>query len=122
MSCYRRGDVVIFSAPESCGTDPNTADTILKKRPWLVVSNDKANACSSNVVVVPLTSKVKRLDLPTHILLPTCGVLRVPSTALCEQLRTYIVDESCWKYVGTLPAGIMSQVDRALCNVFWVEN
>jgi len=53
--------------------------------PVVVVSNDVANAHSPLITVVPLTSQLRRFDLPTHILL--CGQgLRRDSMAMCEQM------------------------------------
>ena len=36
-------------------------------RPVLIVSNDKGNHSSSTVVVLPLTSQIKRSELPSHV-------------------------------------------------------
>lgn len=60
-------------------------------RPVLIVSNDAANEYSPVIAVVPLTTRMKRLDLSTHITLQGHG-LRYPSLALVEQLTT--IDKS----------------------------
>jgi len=36
-------------------------------RPVLIVSNDKGNHTSNTVVVLPLTSQIKRSELPSHV-------------------------------------------------------
>ena len=61
------------------------------KRPVVVVSNDTANRCSPIISVIPLTTNLGRMDLPTHTVLRS-RFLRRPSVALCEQIMT--VDKS----------------------------
>ena len=55
------------------------------RRPVIIVSNDAANKYSPTVTIVPLTSKVRKRCLPTHVSLCVAG-LPVRSLALCEQL------------------------------------
>jgi len=57
------------------------------RRPVVIVSNDAANLHSPVITVVPLTSKTKRGQLPTHVLLRGHG-LRCASVACCEQVMT----------------------------------
>lgn len=68
-------------------------------RPVLIVQNNIGNTFSSTVVVAPITSSVKRLNLPTHVMLhQSCG-LRSPSVAMLEQLRT-VDKKDLYKYLG----------------------
>lgn len=58
-------------------------------RPVIIVSNDVANLHSPTVTIVPLTSKIKKQNQPTHVLLKrrdTVGLNKL-SMALCEQVR-----------------------------------
>lgn len=57
------------------------------KRPVVVVSNDTANRYSPIISVIPLTTNLGRVDLPTHAVLRS-RFLRCTSIALCEQLTT----------------------------------
>ena len=57
------------------------------RRPVIVVSNDACNYYSSAITIVPLTSQLKKLNMPTHVLIQGNG-LEVPSMALCEQIMT----------------------------------
>lgn len=54
-------------------------------RPAVVFSNNVGNAHSPNVVVLPLTTSLKKTDQPTHVILDakSCG-LRYTSMVLCE--------------------------------------
>lgn len=61
-------------------------------RPVVIVSNDLANAHSPVITVVPLTSKLGKTALPTHVFLNN-RMLDRPSLALCEQILS--VDKAC---------------------------
>ncbi|WWR21055.1 type II toxin-antitoxin system PemK/MazF family toxin [Lachnospiraceae bacterium JLR.KK009] len=78
----RRGD--IFWA--ELGRD---ADGSLQAggRPVLVISNDKANEYSPIITIIPITSKMNKAKLPTHVLIEACGLTR-PSIALAEQITS----------------------------------
>lgn len=70
------------------------------RRPVIVVSNEVANKYSPIVSVIPLTSKVRKRRLPTHVSLCVAG-LPVRSLALCEQL-TVIDKRQLANRVGTI--------------------
>ena len=78
-----RGQIVMVDLP-NMGTSVQCG-----MRPCIVVSNNKANMYSPNVIVVPLTSRNKK-PLPTHYTMqPTrLNGLKVASTALAEQIIT----------------------------------
>ncbi len=57
-------------------------------RPVLVIQNNKGNKYSPTTIVVPITSKVDKRDLPTHVKLKTTKGLKKESIALVEQIRT----------------------------------
>ena len=78
-----RGDIIMVDLP-NMGTSVQCG-----MRPCIVVSNNKANMYSPNVIVVPLTSRNKK-PLPTHYTMqPTrLNGLKVASTALAEQIIT----------------------------------
>lgn len=55
-------------------------------RPVVVISNNKNNTFSNVVTVIPLTSKIKKTTLPTHVTI--CGYgLSKTSQAQAEQIR-----------------------------------
>ena len=78
-----RGQIVMADLP-CTGTSIQTG-----LRPCVVISNNKANKFSPNVIVVPLTSRNKK-PLPTHYtMLPSKNNgLKVASTVLAEQILT----------------------------------
>ena len=55
--------------------------------PVIVVSNNLVNRYSPVITAIPLTSKIKRLDMPTHILLYGSGLWK-ESMAVCEQVMS----------------------------------
>lgn len=63
-------------------------------RPVLVISNDVANCNSPIITVIPLSSKLKKLELPVHVVLveKDCEMLRdehlEDSILLVEQITT----------------------------------
>lgn len=56
-------------------------------RPCLVISNNRNNKYSSNIVVIPFTSKIKN-SLPVHVNFSNEVGLNRESTLLCEQIIT----------------------------------
>lgn len=83
------------------------------RRPVVIVSNDAANTYSPVVTVVPLTTKLAKKHLPTHVLILTSG-LRAVSLALCEQL-TSLDKARLTNYIGHIsePADCAA-LDRAM--------
>ena len=59
-------------------------------RPVVIVSNDTANVYSPVITVVPMTSRMKKLIQPTHVLLTPddCEGIRCESLALAEQVTS----------------------------------
>ena len=60
---YKRFDVVLvdFGQVEFAGEQG-------EKRPCVILQNDVGNYFSSTTLVMPLTSKIKHLNQPTHLL------------------------------------------------------
>lgn len=89
-------------------------------RPVLILTNDIANRYSQTFTVIPLTSKMKKLDLPTHIVLTEahCEMLRAErledSILLVEQITT--IDQSA--LFGRLCRVISAEKSRRL-NRLW---
>jgi mRNA interferase MazF len=87
------------------------------QRPVLIVSDDAFNHGRAGlVIVVPLTSKVKKSRaIPAHIEIdPPEGGVKVPSVILCDQLRSISkdrLDASSWESV---PAATLGKVETAL--------
>lgn len=83
-------------------------------RPGLVFQNNIGNEHSPNVVVLPLTSVIKRVELPTHVLVPKEVGLLKDSVVLCENPEC-ISKHKLGNYILSLPEEYMGQV--AIANL-----
>lgn len=78
-------------------------------RPGLVFQNNVGNEHSPNLIVLPLTSALKKTNQPTHVFIPKEVGLRKDSMVLCENpkcMSKYKLGE----YITTLPEEYMVQV------------
>lgn len=98
--------------------EPARAGEANKRRPAIIVSNDKANAIAARlgrgvVTVAPVTSNIARV-FPFQVLLPAeeTGLLG-DSKAQAEQVRSISV-ERLGPVIGRLPTQLMAQLDDAL--------
>lgn len=59
-------------------------------RPVLIVQNDVGNKFSPTTIVVVLSTKIKKSNIPTHVYIHSSesNGLKENSVALCEQFRT----------------------------------
>ena len=103
-----RGNIVMIDLPIVGGS----VQTGL--RPCVIVSNNKANRFSPNIIAIPLTSRTKK-PMPTHhkILPSITNGLKVESTALAEQILT--VSKDCIKKViGMLDEQHLEKINEIL--------
>lgn len=78
-------------------------------RPGLVFQNNVGNEHSPNLIVLPLTSALKKTNQPTHVFIPKEVGLRKDSMVLCENpkcMSKYKLGE----YITTLPEEYMAQI------------
>ena len=98
--------------------DPARAAEADKRRPAIIVSNDRANATAARlgrgvVTVVPITSNISRV-FPFQVLLPADDVgIRVDSKAQAEQVLSVSI-ERIGPVIGRLPTHLISKLDDAL--------
>jgi mRNA interferase MazF len=98
--------------------DPARHGEANKRRPAVVVSNDRANATAARlgrgvVTIVPVTSNLTHV-YPFQVALPAEETgLRVDSKAQAEQIRSVSV-ERLGPTLGRVPTHVMTQVDDAL--------
>ena len=85
------------------------------KRPVLICSNDMNNKYSSVLTVIPLTSKMSKRPLPTHVELNSENTpcLKCKSIALCEQIIT-LPKDSINYVIGNVSEEIMSKINYAI--------
>ncbi len=107
MSFPKRGEIWFVSL------EPVIGHEIGKKRPAIVISNDKNNLYADTITVIPITSKTERI-YPFEVLLPKKEVgLPKDSKAKCNQIRT-IDKKRLINLVGSLSPERVKEVEKAL--------
>lgn len=82
-------------------------------RPGLIVQNNVGNRFSPNVIALPLTSVMKKQNMPTHVLLHASeGGLAKDSIVLCEGPER-MSKTRVRNYITTLAKEEMAQVAKA---------
>lgn len=83
-------------------------------RPAVIFQNNTGNKFSPNVVVLPLTSSIKKKDLPTHVFIPAGGDTGIvkDSIVLCENPKC-ITKERLGSYIATLPESYLAEIAKA---------
>lgn len=90
------------------------------KRPVVVIQNNLANKHSPTVIVAPITTVIKKIDLPTHIIINKNSFLKKDSTILIEQIR--VLDKlRLISYIGRLTDFQIKKIDKALINAFAID-
>lgn len=108
----RRGEIWLIDLDPVRGNEAN------KRRPAVIVSNDRGNAAAQRsgrgvVTIVPVTSNVDRV-YPFQTRLPAEATgLRLDSKAQAEQVRSVSVDK-LGRVLGRVPAALMTELDDAL--------
>ena len=111
---YHRGDIYLenlnpFKGVEQGGT-----------RPVLVVSNDIGNFFSELLLIAPITSQIKKMDQPTHVLLQNVRGLSTDSVVCLEQIKG--IDKlRILKYLGKISKEQMAAVDEAALESLGIE-
>lgn len=85
------------------------------RRPYVVVSNNKANTYSPVILGAPLTSSSRKKKLPTHVSVSPEqeNGLKRDSLVTVEQIFP-ISKDSILSVVGQVSEGVMNQVNEAL--------
>jgi mRNA interferase MazF len=107
-----RGEVALAHYPFSSGVGS-------KKRPVLVIQNDRDNHRRINTIVIQITSNLRRAGDPTHCLIEIgtpegqdSGLLQ-DSLVVCGNLATIEFD-LIERVIGQLPADAMARVEECL--------
>lgn len=104
---FKRGEIIYVNLSPVIGSEQDGI------RPALIVQNDKGNKFSPTLIILPITSKVKKL-LPTHICI-NGNMFGLPkdSVILAEQIRT-IDKRRILSRIGFLDEITMLKVKKAL--------
>lgn len=108
----KRGDIYYADLSPVIGSEQGGV------RPVLIVQNDVGNRYSPTVIAAAITSQHEKSKMPTHINLNAeCCGLSKDSIVLLEQVRT-IDKQRLKEKMGTIDAGAMNRVDKALSVSF----
>lgn len=111
-----QGDIWLFDP------DPVKGSEIGKKvRPALIVSNNLMNKGPSGlIIVVPITSKDKKI--PSHIRIdPPQGGVAMPSFAVCEQVRSISKNRLVKKLGKVQSEKVLHEINSWLRDLIWIE-
>lgn len=81
-------------------------------RPVLILQNNKGNKYSTTVIVAPISSRLTKNDLPTHVIIET-DFLDKKSVILLEQIRT-IDKKRIDEKIGMLSDTYIDKVNQAI--------
>ena len=103
----RRGDVYYADLSGSTGSEQGGV------RPVVIVQNDKGNKHSNTVIVAPVSSRLTKPPIPTHVMIPE-AIIQRSSMILLEQIRT-LDKQRLGQWVCVLDEETMEHIDEALC-------
>ena len=81
-------------------------------RPVVVLQNNKGNRYSTSIIVAPISSKLTKNPLPTHVMVEN-NYLEKKSVILLEQIRT-IDKQRIREKVGIIDDKIMQLINQAI--------
>lgn len=116
MVAIKRGDIILCDFNPVIGTEQSGI------RPAVIIQIDRANAASPHTIVAPLTSRIRKSLLPSHVFVPI-GVanLTQDSVILCEQIR--VIDKSrIIRVIGHLDKEYIVQLNMALSTILGLSD
>lgn len=103
----KRGQIYIADLPKGKGSEQEGI------RPVLIVQDDNLNLKSPTVIILVITSKLKKMNMRTHLLLPRVKGLPRQSAVFAEKIRE--IDRlRLLSYCGSVSEEFMRQVDRSV--------
>lgn len=102
----RRGDVYYADLSPVVGSEQGGV------RPVVVVQNDKGNRYSKTIIIAPISKKMSKPPIPTHVVFSDASLSYV-SMILCEQLRT-IDKKRLGQWICTLDSKTIEKIDHAI--------
>ncbi len=105
----KRGDIYYANL------DPTLGSEIAKRRPVLIVSNDRNNRVSNTVTIIPITSNIEHIYPFEVFLAAGDSGLPKPSKAQAQQIRTISKQRLGSEPCGKVGPGLMTQIEKAMC-------
>ena len=104
---YRRGDLYLANL------NPRRGSVQGGIRPVVVLQNNDGNYFSTTLIIAPLTSRMKKVEQPTHYLIPENRALKKASIIMFEQIQT-IDKRMIQGYLGKLTEKQYRDIDEYL--------
>ncbi len=103
-----RGDIYLADLNPSRGSEQAGI------RPVIIVQHNNIDRFTSTVVVIPLTSNLRRTQIPRTMVIPAGqGGLNQESVALCYQI--VVIDrQRLQRQLGTLSSSYLQQLEDAM--------
>lgn len=102
----KRGDVYYANLSPVIGSEQGGV------RPVVVIQNDKGNKYSKTIIIAPISKKMSKPPIPTHVIFSDASLSYV-SMILCEQLRT-IDKQRLGQWICTLDKETVEKIDQAI--------
>lgn len=102
----KRGDVYYANLSPVVGSEQGGL------RPVVVVQNDKGNKYSKTVIIAPISKKMSKPPIPTHVIFSDESLSYV-SMILCEQLRT-IDKQRLGQWICALDKETIDKINQAI--------
>lgn len=103
----KRGDIYYCNLSPVVGSEQGGV------RPVVIIQNDKGNKYSNTVIIAPISKKMSKPPIPTHVIFSS-EHLNYVSMILLEQIRT--IDKSrLEQWICSLDDKTMKAIDDALC-------
>ncbi len=102
----RRGDVYYADLSPVVGSEQGGM------RPVVIIQNDKGHRYSKTVIVAPVSTRMSKPPIPTHVIFSD-DALHYVSMILCEQVRT-IDKKRLGQWLCHLSGETLEKVDQAI--------
>lgn len=82
-------------------------------RPGVVFQNNVGNIHSPNIIALPFTTSLKKLNLPTHVVLRASETGLMYDSMVLAECPKCLPKSAVGSYITTLPDHVMSQIATA---------
>ena len=113
----KRGEIYLYDF----GNNPESVQN--GTRPVLVIQCDEGNEASTTTIIAAMTTAIKKMYLPSHIVLADNFGLKEPSMVMLEQMRT-VNQSELTEYIGFVDSTYLQrQINIGLKKAFglWVN-
>ena len=112
----KRGEIWLASL------DPTKGSEQAGTRPVIVFQNESISKFTITVIAIPLTTNLKRADLPTCVLIPENeNPVKNDSVALCHQMRVLDKTRLIHK-TGELSNETLKKIDKCVLFTLGIVN